>query len=134
MALEQERGISITAAALEFELEGRRMSLLVTPGHKDFSEDTYRELIAADGVVMVIDAANGVEGQTRKLFEVCRMRQIPIICFINKLDHPGRDPFELVAEIEKELNVSAVPMNWPSGNGPNFQGVFDLRTREVLRF
>jgi len=92
MALEQERGISITAAALEFEIDGRRMSLLDTPGHKDFSEDTYRALIAADSVVMVIDAANGVEEQTRKLFDVCRRHRLPILTFINKLDRPARDP------------------------------------------
>src|SRR3954449_7081721 len=134
MAMEQTRGISITSTALQFEYEGYCLNLLDTPGHEDFSEDTYRTLAATDSAVMVLDSAKGIEPQTRKLFEVCRMRQIPIICFINKLDHPGRDPFDLVAEIEKELNVSAVPMNWPIGNGPNFQGVFDLRTREVLRF
>src|SRR6059058_2345548 len=134
MAMEQTRGISITSTALQFEYGGCCLNLLDTPGHEDFSEDTYRTLAATDSAVMVLDSAKGIEPQTRKLFEVCRMRQIPIICFINKLDHPGRDPFELVAEIEKELNVSAVPMNWPIGNGPNFQGVFDLRTREVLRF
>jgi len=134
MAIEQTRGISITSTVLQFEFEGYCLNLLDTPGHEDFSEDTYRTLAATDSAVMVLDSAKGIEPQTRKLFEVCRMRQIPIICFINKLDHPGRDPFELVAEIEKELNVSAVPMNWPIGNGPNFQGVFDLRTREVLRF
>src|ERR1700716_4432569 len=96
MALEQERGISIPAAALEFELEGRRMALLDTPGHKDFSEDTYRALMAADSVVMVIDAANGVEGQTRKLFEVCRRRGLPILTFINKIHRPAKDPVGLV--------------------------------------
>jgi len=134
MAIEQTRGISITSTVLQFEYEGYCLNLLDTPGHEDFSEDTYRTLAATDSAVMVLDSAKGIEPQTRKLFEVCRMRQIPIICFINKLDHPGRDPFDLVSEIEKELNVSAVPMNWPIGNGPNFQGVFDLRTREVLRF
>src|SRR5947207_861190 len=134
LAMEQSRGISITSTVLQFEYEGYCLNLLDTPGHEDFSEDTYRTLAATDSAVMVLDSAKGIEPQTRKLFEVCRMRQIPIICFINKLDHPGRDPFDLVAEIEKELNVSAVPMNWPIGNGPNFQGVFDLRTREVLRF
>src|SRR5205823_9770102 len=99
--------------------------LLDTPGHQDFSEDTYRTLTATDSAVMVLDSAKGIEPQTRKLFEVCRMRHIPIICFINKLDHPGRDPFDLVDEIERELHVGAVPMNWPIGNGPNFQGVYD---------
>src|SRR5205807_3149289 len=98
------------------------------------SEDTYRTLTATDSAVMVLDSAKGIEPQTRKLFEVCRMRHIPIVCFINKLDHPGRDPFDLIDEIERELNVGAVPMNWPIGNGPNFQGVYDLRDRRVLRF
>ena len=105
MALEQERGISITAAALEFELEGRRMALLDTPGHKDFSEDTYRALIAADSVVMVIDAANGVEEQTRKLFEVCRRHRLPILTFINKFDRPSRDPLELLDDLERTLGI-----------------------------
>ncbi|HUP48876.1 MAG TPA: peptide chain release factor 3 [Thermoanaerobaculia bacterium] len=134
MAIEQSRGISITSTVLQFEYEGYLLNLLDTPGHEDFSEDTYRTLSATDSAVMVLDSAKGIEPQTRKLFEVCRMRHIPIICFINKLDHPGRDPFDLVDEIERELNVGAVPMNWPIGNGPTFQGVFDLRRRQVLRF
>ncbi len=125
MALEQERGISITAAALEFELEGRRMALLDTPGHKDFSEDTYRALIAADSVVMVIDAANGVEGQTRKLFEVCRRHRLPILTFVNKFDRPARDPLELLDDIESTLGISAAPVNWPVGNAEHFRGVYD---------
>ena len=134
MAMEQSRGISITSTALQFEYDGFCMNLLDTPGHEDFSEDTYRTLAATDSAVMVLDSAKGIEPQTRKLFDVCRMRHIPIICFINKLDHPGRDPFDLIGEIERELNVSAVPMNWPIGNGPNFQGVYDLRDARVLRF
>src|SRR5229473_2474359 len=134
MAMEQTRGISITSTALQFEYEGYCLNLLDTPGHEDFSEDTYRVLAATDSAVMVLDSAKGIEPQTRKLFEVCRMRHIPIICFINKLDHSGRDPFDLVGEIEQELKVAAVPMNWPIGNGPNFQGVYDLRKQEVLRF
>src|SRR5258708_2812686 len=134
MAMEQSRGISITSTALQFEYEGFCMNLLDTPGHEDFSEDTYRTLAATDSAVMVLDSAKGIEPQTRKLFDVCRMRHIPIICFINKLDHPGRDPFELIGEIEHELSVSAVPMSWPIGNGPNFQGVYDLREAKVLRF
>ena len=116
MALEQERGISITSAALEFELEGRRMALLDTPGHKDFSEDTYRALIAADSVVMVIDAANGVEEQTRKLFEVCRRHRLPILTFVNKFDRPARDPLELLDDLERTLGIAAAPVNWPVGN------------------
>jgi peptide chain release factor 3 len=134
MSIEQSRGISITSTALQFEYEGHCLNLLDTPGHQDFSEDTYRTLAATDSAVMVLDSAKGIEPQTRKLFEVCRMRHIPIICFINKLDHPGRDPFDLLDELERELNVPAVPMNWPIGSGPTFQGVYDLRNQQVLRF
>src|ERR1700740_3444670 len=122
MALEQERGISITAAALEFELDGRRMSLIDTPGHKDFSEDTYRALIAADSVVMVIDAATGGEDQTRKLCEVTRRHRLPILTFINKLDRPSRDPLELLDDLEKTLGIAAAPVNWPIGSAENFRG------------
>ena len=134
MALEQERGISITAAALEFELEGRRMALLDTPGHKDFSEDTYRALIAADSVVMVIDAANGVEEQTRKLFEVCRRHRLPILTFINKFDRPAKDPLELLDDIERTLGIAAAPVNWPVGNAENFRGVFDIQRQHLLLY
>ena len=134
MAIEQSRGISISSTVLQFEYDGYCLNLLDTPGHQDFSEDTYRTLAATDSAVMVLDSAKGIEPQTRKLFDVCRMRHIPIICFINKLDHPGRDPFDLVDELERELKVTAVPMNWPMGNGPTFQGVFDLRKKQVLRF
>src|SRR5256885_1615107 len=134
MALEQERGISITSAALEFELEGRRMSLLDTPGHKDFSEDTYRALIAADSVVMVIDAANGVEDQTRKLFEVCRRHRLPILTFVNKCDRPSRDPLELVDDIERTLGIAAAPVNWPIGSAERFRGVYDIREQTLRRY
>src|SRR5205085_3533274 len=134
MAMEQSRGISVTSTALQFEYQGYCLNLLDTPGHQDFSEDTYRTLAATDSAVMVLDSAKGIEPQTRKLFDVCRMRNIPIICFINKLDHPGRDPFDLIGELEQELKVGAVPMNWPIGSGPNFQGVYDLRNQRVLRF
>jgi peptide chain release factor 3 len=134
MALEQERGISITAAALEFELEGRRMALLDTPGHKDFSEDTYRALIAADSVVMVIDAANGVEGQTRKLFEVCRRHRLPILTFVNKFDRPARDPLELLDDIERTLGIAAAPVNWPVGNAEHFRGVYDIQRQHLLLY
>ena len=134
MELEQERGISITSAALEFELHGRRVSLLDTPGHNDFSEDTYRALIAADSVVMVIDAANGVEAQTRKLFDVCRRRQLPILTFVNKLDRPSRDPLELMDDIERTLGIAAAPVNWPIGNAERFRGVYDLRQRALHRY
>jgi peptide chain release factor 3 len=134
MALEQERGISITAAALEFELDGRRMALLDTPGHKDFSEDTYRALIAADSVVMVIDAANGVEEQTRKLFEVCRRHRLPILTFINKLDRPARDPLELLDDLERTLGIAAAPVNWPVGSADAFRGVYDIDRKHLLLY
>jgi peptide chain release factor 3 len=134
MELEQERGISITSAALEFELQGRRMSLLDTPGHKDFSEDTYRALIAADSVVMVIDAANGVEDQTRKLFEVSKRHRLPILTFINKLDRPAKDPLELVDDLERTLGIHAASVNWPIGSAERFRGVYDIAHKTMLLY
>jgi peptide chain release factor 3 len=134
MALEQERGISITSAALEFELQGRRLSLLDTPGHNDFSEDTYRALIAADSVAMVIDAANGVEDQTRKLFEVCRRHRLPILTFVNKFDRPSRDPLALVDDIERTLGIAAAPVNWPIGSAERFRGVYDIQRQTLHRY
>jgi small GTP-binding protein len=134
MALEQERGISITAAALEFELEGRRVSLIDTPGHRDFSEDTYRALVASDSVVMVIDAANGVEEQTRKLFEVCRRHRLPILTFINKFDRPGKDAMALLDEIESTLGIAAAPVNWPVGMGERFRGVYVIDAKHLLLY
>ena len=134
MQLEQERGISITAAALEFELQGRRISLLDTPGHQDFGEDTYRALIAADSVVMVIDAANGVEDQTRKLFEVCRRHRLPILTFVNKFDRPARDPLELLDDLERTLGIAAAPVNWPIGSAERFRGVYDLQRQTLHRY
>ena len=134
MELEQKRGISITSAALEFELKNHRMSLIDTPGHNDFSEDTYRALIAADGIVMVIDGASGVEGQTRKLFEVCRRHRLPILTFVNKLDRPSRDPLELLDDVERTLGIAAAPVNWPVGSAERFRGVYDLRSRTLLRY
>jgi len=134
MALEQERGISMTSAALEFELQGRRMALIDTPGHKDFSEDTYRALIASDSVVMVIDAAKGVEDQTRKLFEVSRRHRLPILTFINKLDHPSRDPMELLDDLEKTLGIHAAPVNWPIGSADTFRGVYDILGKRLLLY
>ena len=131
MELEQQRGISITSAALEFEIQGRRMSLLDTPGHKDFSEDTYRALIAADSVVMVIDAANGVESQTRKLYEVCHRHRLPILTFVNKFDRPAKDPLALIDDIETTLGIAAAPVNWPVGNADEFRGVYDIQ-RQTL--
>ena len=127
MDIERERGISVTSAAVEFDLGRHHLTLLDTPGHKDFSEDTYRTLFAVDGVVMVIDAAKGIESQTRKLFEVCKLRRLPVLTFINKLDLPSRDPFDLLDEIERVLGIHAVPMNWPIGSGDRFRGVFDLQ-------
>jgi peptide chain release factor 3 len=134
MELEQKRGISITSAALEFELKNHRMSLIDTPGHNDFSEDTYRALIAADGIVMVIDGASGVEDQTRKLFEVCRRHRLPILTFVNKLDRPSRDPLELLDDVERTLGIAAAPVNWPVGSAERFRGVYDLRNRTLLRY
>jgi small GTP-binding protein domain len=134
MELEQQRGISISAAALEFELEGHHVTLLDTPGHQDFSEDTYRTLLAVDSVVMVLDAAKGVEPQTLKLFEVCRSRGLPVLTFINKLDQPARDPFELLDQIEHVLGISAAPMNWPLGDGADFRGVYDLEANAMLLY
>ena len=134
MAMEQDRGISITASALEMEYRGYRINLLDTPGHQDFSEDTYRTLMAVDSAVMVLDSARGIEAQTLKLFEVCRMRHLPILTFINKMDRDGKDPLELLDEIESTLALTPVPMNWPVGGGPWFQGVFDLTANQVLRF
>src|SRR5262245_12880602 len=134
MALEQERGISMTSAALEFELEGRRMSLLDTPGHRDFSEDTYRALMAADSVIMVIDAAKGVEEQTRKLFAVCRRHHLPILTFVNKFDLPARDPMELLDDLEKTLGIAAAPVNWPIGSADTFRGVYDLSSETLLLY
>jgi peptide chain release factor 3 len=134
MAMERERGISITSTVLAVDYLGCRVNLLDTPGHQDFSEDTYRTLMAVDSAVMVLDAAKGIEAQTRKLFEVCRMRNIPILTFINKLDQPGREPLDLLDEIERVLQIGVVPMNWPIGSGGDFQGVYDLPGRTVLRF
>src|ERR1700675_671252 len=134
MELEQQRGISITSAALEFELQGRGMCLPATPGHKDCSEDTYRALIAADSVVMVIDAANGVEDQTRKLFEVCRRHRLPILTFVNKFDRPSRHPLELLDDLERTLGIAAAPVNWPIGSAGDFRGVYDIQRQTLHRY
>jgi peptide chain release factor 3 len=134
MELEKQRGISITSTVLQFDYAGSTINLLDTPGHQDFSEDTYRTLAAADNAVMLEDAAKGLEPQTRKLFEVCRMRQIPIFTFINKMDRPGREPLELIDEIEQELGLACWPVNWPIGSGDRFRGVIDRRTKQVILF
>ena len=134
MELERKRGISISSTVLQFDYKGFKINLLDTPGHQDFSEDTYRVLTAVDAVVMVIDAAKGIETQTRKLFEVCRRRHIPIFTFMNKLDRPTRDPLELIDELESILGIGAYPMNWPLGSGIDFTGVFDRRNKQIHLF
>jgi peptide chain release factor 3 len=134
MALERERGISITSTVLQFPYEGYTLNLLDTPGHQDFGEDTYRTLLAADSAVMLIDAAKGVEPQTKKLFAICRERGIPLFTFMNKLDRPSRDPLELLDELESILGIGAYPMNWPLGSGDAFRGVYDRASRELYAF
>ena len=134
MELEKQRGISITSSVMQFEYEGYCINILDTPGHQDFSEDTYRTLMAADSAVMVIDAAKGIEPQTRKLFKICAMRHIPIFTFINKLDREARSPYDLMEELEKEFGIGTYPMNWPIGCGHEFKGVYDREKREILAF
>jgi peptide chain release factor 3 len=134
MELERQRGISITSSVMQFPYQGFEISLLDTPGHEDFSEDTYRTLTAVDAAVMLIDAAKGVEAQTKKLFRVCRLRAIPIFTFINKLDRFGRDPLDLMDELEKVLGVRSCPMNWPIGMGSDFRGVYVRATRKIHLF
>ncbi len=134
MELEKQRGISISSTVLQFDFAGCAVNLLDTPGHKDFSEDTYRVLTAVDAALMVIDAAKGVETQTRKLFEVCRRRGVPIFTFMNKCDRPTRNPLDLLDELESVLGLQSSPVVWPLGNGPSFKGVFDRRTRQVHLF
>jgi peptide chain release factor 3 len=134
MELERERGISITSTVLQFPYHGRTINLLDTPGHQDFGEDTYRTLLAADSAVMLIDAAKGVEPQTRKLFAICRARRIPLFTFINKMDRPTRDPLELLDELENVLGIGAYPVNWPLGGGETFRGVYDRETKELHTF
>ena len=134
MAMEQERGISITTSAMQFQYKHTVINVLDTPGHEDFCEDTYRTLTAADSAIMVIDAAKGVEIQTRKLFEVCRLRKIPVLTLINKMDLPGRPPLDLTTEVEDVLRIQASPVNWPVGTGREFVGVVDRATRQVSLF
>ena len=134
MELERQRGISISSTVLQFEYRDFCLNLLDTPGHKDFSEDTYRVLTAVDAAIMVIDAGKGIETQTRKLFDVCRQRGIPIFTFMNKLDRPARSPLSLLDELESVLGISAYPVNWPLGNGPDFRGVFNRQSKEVNFF
>ncbi len=134
MEMEQQRGISITSTVLQFSYSGAQINLLDTPGHQDFSEDTYRTLAAADNAVMLIDAAKGLEPQTRKLFEVCKLRSLPIFTFVNKLDRPGREPLSLLDEIEQELNLQTYAVNWPIGMGDRFRGVYDRFKQEIHLF
>jgi len=134
MEIEKERGISVTSSVLQFEYENYCINILDTPGHQDFSEDTYRTLMAADSAVMVIDASKGVEAQTRKLFKVCVMRKIPIFTFINKMDREASDTFELLDQIEKELGIATCPVNWPIGSGQRFKGVYDRNTQNVITY
>ena len=134
MEIEKQRGISVTSSVLQFHYDGYCINILDTPGHQDFSEDTYRTLMAADSAVMVIDGSKGVEAQTRKLFKVCVMRHIPIFTFINKMDRDANDTFDLMDEIEKELGIATCPINWPIGSGKKFRGVYDRNTKKVLIF
>ena len=134
MELEKQRGISITSSVMQFEYEGYCINILDTPGHQDFSEDTYRTLMAADSAVMVIDAAKGIEPQTRKLFKICAMRHIPIFIFINKLDREARSPYDLMEQLENEFGIGTYPMNWPIGCGQDFKGVYDREKKEILAF
>ncbi|WP_291858010.1 peptide chain release factor 3 [Marinilabilia sp.] len=134
MEIEKQRGISVATSVMGFEYDGYKVNILDTPGHQDFAEDTYRTLTAVDSVIIVIDAAKGVEAQTRKLMEVCRMRQTPVIVFVNKMDRPSRDPFEILDEIEEELKIEVRPLSWPIGNGPDFKGVYNLFDKSLYLF
>lgn len=134
MQIEKERGISVTSSVMQFEYDGKCINILDTPGHQDFSEDTYRTLMAADSAVMVIDGSKGVEAQTIKLFKVCVMRHIPIFTFVNKMDREANDPFELIDEIETVLGIRTCPINWPIGSGKSFKGVYDRNTKVISRF
>ena len=134
MKVEQERGISVTSSVMQFDYDDYKINILDTPGHEDFSEDTYRTLMAVDSAVMVIDCAKGIEPQTLKLFKVCKMRGIPIFTFINKLDGVGKEPFELLDEIEETLNIDTYPMNWPVGMGQNFFGIIDRHSKTIEPF
>lgn len=131
MDIEKKRGISVTSSVMQFDYMGKRINILDTPGHEDFSEDTYRTLMAVDSAVMIIDSAKGIEAQTKKLFEVCSMRGIPIFTFINKLDRDGREPLDLIAELEEVLGIDAYPMNWPIGMGKTLKGLFDIYHQRI---
>jgi len=134
MEIERQRGISVATSVMSFEYQGMLINLLDTPGHKDFAEDTFRTLTAVDSVILVIDSVNGVEAQTRKLMEVCRMRNTPVIVFINKMDRDGKNRFDLLEEIEKELNLPLHPMTWPINSGKDFKGVYNLYAKNLVLF
>jgi len=134
MKLEQERGISVTSSVLQFEFAGYQVNLLDTPGHQDFSEDTYRTLVAADSAVMLLDNRKGVEAQTRKLFEVCKLRRTPIFTFVNKCDRPGEDPLKLLDDVERDLGIRCYPVTWPILDGTRFVGVYDRISKEIHLF
>ena len=134
MEIEQQRGISVSSSAMRVEYDGLLLNILDTPGHQDFSEDTYRTLMAVDSAIMLLDAGRGVQEQTIKLFKVCRDRGIPIITFMNKMDRPARDPLELLDEVEQVLGISAIPRTWPIGDGPDFRGIYDRQSREFFEF
>jgi peptide chain release factor 3 len=134
MEIEKQRGISVATSVMGFDYDGYKVNILDTPGHQDFAEDTYRTLTAVDSVIIVIDAAKGVEAQTRKLMEVCRMRHTPVIVFVNKMDRPSRDPYEILDEIEEELKIEVRPLSWPIGNGPDFKGVYNLFENSLYLF
>ena len=134
MEIERQRGISVATAVMGFEYRGCKINILDTPGHEDFAEDTYRTLTAVDSVIIVIDGAKGVETQTRKLMEVCRMRKTPVIVFINKLDRPSKEPFDLLDEVEKELHIRVRPLAFPISNGPTFKGVYNLYEKNLSLF
>ena len=131
MDIEKQRGISVTSSVLQFDYLGKRVNILDTPGHEDFSEDTYRTLMAVDAAVMVVDSAKGIEAQTKKLFEVVKHRNIPVFTFINKLDRDGREPLELLEELEEVLGIASYPMNWPIGMGKSFEGLYDLHHQRI---
>jgi peptide chain release factor 3 len=134
MEIEKQRGISVATSVMGFEYNNFKINILDTPGHKDFAEDTYRTLTVVDSVIIVIDAAKGVEEQTRKLMEVCRMRKTPVIVFINKMDRPSRDPFDLLDEVEDQLKIGVNPLSWPIGNGPSFRGVYNIFEKKLMLF
>ena len=134
MEIEKQRGISVATSVMGFEYAGKRVNILDTPGHKDFAEDTYRTLTAVDSVILVVDCVKGVEEQTEKLMEVCRMRHTPVIIFINKMDREGRNPFELLDELENKLHIKVRPLTWPISQGQTFKGVYNLYNKELNLF